>query len=78
MTETHTSDHESPMSAAEQLAAKRRAASFGDEEAEHVSAVTTAITAGGGTPVKKPTFSFPVTNQAGFRKLTKAGPLIKK
>ena len=42
---------------------------FGDEEAEHVSALTKAITSLGGKPVKMPTFAFPVTNQAGFLKL---------
>jgi Ferritin-like domain len=49
--------------------AKSLAALFGDEEAEHVAALTKAITASGGKPVKKPTFVFPVTNQAGFLKL---------
>ena len=49
--------------------AKSLAKSFGDEEAEHVGALTKAITSSGGKPVKKPTFSFPVTNQAGFLKL---------
>lgn len=49
--------------------AKSLASSFGEEEAEHVAALTKAITAGGGKPVKKPTFVFPVTNQASFLKL---------
>jgi hypothetical protein len=49
--------------------AKALAKSFGDEEAEHVAALTKAIGATGGKPVKKPTFAFPVTNQAGFLKL---------
>ena len=49
--------------------AKTLAASFGDEEAEHVSALSKAITASGGKPVTKPTFSFPVTNQTSFLKL---------
>src|SRR5579875_238492 len=49
--------------------AKALAASFGDEEAEHVAALTKAITGLGGKPVKKPTFSFPVSNQASFLKL---------
>ncbi len=49
--------------------AKRLAAMFGDEESEHVAALTKAITASGGKPVKKPMFSFPVKNQAGFLKL---------
>ena len=49
--------------------AKSVAKSFGEEEAEHVAALTKAITAAGGKPVKKPTFVFPVTNQASFLKL---------
>jgi hypothetical protein len=50
-------------------AAKKYASSFGDEEAAHVAALTKAIKASGGKPVKKPTFVFPVTNQSGFLKL---------
>ncbi|MGH2892677.1 MAG: ferritin-like domain-containing protein [Solirubrobacteraceae bacterium] len=49
--------------------AKALAKSFGDEEAAHVGALTKAITALGGKPVKMPTFAFPVTNQASFLKL---------
>jgi len=49
--------------------AKTLAASFGDEEAQHVAALTKAITSLGGKPVKKPTFAFPVTDQASFLKL---------
>ena len=49
--------------------AKTLASSFGDEEAEHVAALTKAITAAGGKPVKKPTFAFPVSNSAAFLKL---------
>jgi Ferritin-like domain len=49
--------------------AKALASQFGDEEAEHVAALTKAITAAGGKPVKKPTFAFPVTNPARFLKL---------
>ncbi len=49
--------------------AKMLAQSFGDEEAEHVAALTKAITAAGGKPVAQPKFVFPVTNQAGFLKL---------
>jgi hypothetical protein len=49
--------------------AKTLAASFGDEEAQHVAALTKAITSLGGKPVKKPMFAFPVTNQASFLKL---------
>src|ERR1700733_5623658 len=49
--------------------AKTLAQSFGDEEANHVAALTKAITAAGGKPVAKPTFAFPVTDQASFLKL---------
>jgi hypothetical protein len=49
--------------------AKSLATMIGDQEAEHVAALTKAITAAGGKPVKKPTFAFPVTNQASFLKL---------
>ncbi len=49
--------------------AKTLAAMFADQEQEHVGALTQAIKQGGGTPVKKPTFVFPVTNQASFLKL---------
>jgi hypothetical protein len=49
--------------------AKTLASMFGDEEAEHVAALTKAISGTGGKPVKKPTFSFPVTDQASFLKL---------
>ncbi len=49
--------------------ARKLASTFGDEEAEHVSALTKAITGSGGTPVKKPTFVFPVSDQASFLKL---------
>ncbi len=50
-------------------AAKSLATMIGDQEAEHVAALTKAITAAGGKPVKKPTFVFPVSNQASFLKL---------
>jgi hypothetical protein len=50
-------------------AAKKLAASFGDEEAEHVTALTKAIVGAGGMPVKKPKFAFPVTDQKSFLKL---------
>jgi ferritin-like protein len=49
--------------------AKMLATSFGDEEAEHVAALTKAIKAGGGKPVKKPTFVFPVHDASAFLKL---------
>lgn len=46
--------------------AKALATSFGDEEAEHVTALSKAISSSGGKPVKKPSFVFPVTNQKTF------------
>jgi hypothetical protein len=49
--------------------AKSLARSFGDEEAEHVAALTKAITASGGKPVKKPMFVFPGKDQKSFLKL---------
>src|SRR5579875_600802 len=49
--------------------AKTLASSFGDEESEHVAALTKAITGLGGKPVTKPTFAFPVSNQTSFLKL---------
>jgi Ferritin-like domain len=45
---------------------------FGDEEAEHVTALTQAIRGAGGKPVKKPRFSFPVSDQRGSLKLAYA------
>jgi Ferritin-like domain len=52
--------------------AKHLAVLFGAEEAEHVTALTQAIRGAGGKPVKKPRFSFPVTDQRGFLKLAYA------
>jgi hypothetical protein len=49
--------------------AQALARTIGGQEAEHVAALTKAITAAGGTPVKAPTFVFPVTDQASFLKL---------
>lgn len=49
--------------------ARSLAARFAEEEQQHVDALTRAIQAAGGTPVKKPTFVFPVTDQASFLKL---------
>jgi hypothetical protein len=49
--------------------AKKYAALFAEEENAHVQALTKAISAGGGTPAKKPTFVFPVTDQKSFLKL---------
>ncbi len=45
------------------------ATTFGDEEAQHVDALTAAIKRVGGTPAKKPTFSFPGGGQQAFLKL---------
>jgi hypothetical protein len=50
-------------------AARRLAAQIGDQESQHVDALTHAIKAAGATPVKQPRFAFPVTDQAGFLKL---------
>ena len=49
--------------------AKALAAEFGNEEADHVAALSNAISAAGGKPVKAPMFSFPVTDQSSFLKL---------
>jgi rubrerythrin len=49
--------------------AKSLAAMFGAEEMQHVGALTQAIKQGGGTPVKMPTFAFPVTNEKTFLSL---------
>jgi hypothetical protein len=46
--------------------AKAYAKEFGAEEAAHVAALAAAIKQLGGTPVKKPTFVFPATNQSSF------------
>jgi len=39
---------------------------FGEQEAEHVAALTSAIKSLGGTPVAKPQFVFPVSNEKTF------------
>jgi hypothetical protein len=46
--------------------AKAYAKQFGAEETEHVAALIAAIKQLGGTPVKKPRFVFPVTNESSF------------
>src|SRR5271154_2321586 len=46
--------------------AKSYATMFGEQEAQHVTALTSAIKALGGTPVKKPQFVFPVSNEKTF------------
>ena len=49
--------------------AKAYARQFGAEEEAHVSALTAAVKQLGGTPVSKPTFVFPVTNESSFLQL---------
>jgi len=49
--------------------AKSLAALIAGHEQQHVDALVKAIKGAGGSPVKKPTFVFPVTNQASFLKL---------
>ncbi len=46
--------------------AKAYADQFGEEEAQHVAALMGAIREMGGTPVKKPEFVFPVSNEKTF------------
>jgi len=46
--------------------AKAYATQFGAEETEHVAALVAAIKQLGGTPVNKPRFVFPVTNESSF------------
>jgi hypothetical protein len=46
--------------------AKSYAALFGEEEQDHVNALSTLIKQLGGTPVKKPTFVFPARSQSSF------------
>ena len=48
---------------------KSLAKEFGDQEAEHVKALTAAIKSLGGKPVKAPTVAFPLKDQASFQKL---------
>ena len=49
--------------------ARSLAKTFGEEEAEHVKALTGAVRSLGGTPVAKPTFVFPVTDEKSFLQL---------
>jgi hypothetical protein len=46
--------------------AKSYATLFGEEEQDHVMALTAAIKQLGGTPVAKPTFVFPVSSESTF------------
>jgi rubrerythrin len=45
---------------------RRLASVFGEEEAEHVKALTTAIRGAGGKPVKAPRVHFPFSNEKAF------------
>jgi len=49
--------------------ARRLAALFAGQEQEHVDALAQAVRGAGGTPVRKPAFAFPASDQAGFLKL---------
>jgi Ferritin-like domain len=49
--------------------AKSLAALIAGHEQQHVDALVKTIRGAGGTPVKKPTFDFPVSDQASFLKL---------
>jgi hypothetical protein len=49
--------------------AKSYAKMFGEEEADHVNALTAVIKQMGGKPVAKPAFVFPATSQSSFLKL---------
>lgn len=46
--------------------AKSYAKLFGEQEAEHVKALTSAIESLGGKPAAKPTFAFPVSSPSSF------------
>ncbi len=49
--------------------AKSYAKMFGEEEADHVNALTAVIKQMGGKPAAKPSFVFPVTSQSSFLSL---------
>lgn len=69
--------------------AKSYATQFGEQEQDHVTALTTTIKQLGGAPVAKPSFVFPVGNEKSFLALASvlentgvgayngAGPLLK-
>jgi Ferritin-like domain len=69
--------------------ARSYARMFGEQEREHVSALTTVVKQMGGTPAAKPTFVFPVSDERSFLALAStlentgvgayngAGPQIK-
>ncbi len=48
---------------------KKLAQLLGAHERAHVAAIKATVTKLGGTPVKKPTFVFPITDEASFLKL---------
>lgn len=48
---------------------KKMAQQFGDAEQAHVDALAATIKDLGGTPVKSPRFSFPISDEASFLKL---------
>jgi hypothetical protein len=49
--------------------AKALVSMFGDQEDQHVMALTSAVKGAGGTPASMPKFDFPVDNQASFLRL---------
>ncbi len=49
--------------------AKAYASMFGEQESDHVNALTAVIKQMGGTPAAKPTFVFPVSDEGSFLKL---------
>jgi rubrerythrin len=48
---------------------KKLAKEFGDQESQHVDALTATVKKLGGTPAKKPTFMFPMKDEQSFLKL---------
>jgi ferritin-like protein len=68
---------------------KTFASQFGDDETQHVDAITATVKKLGGKPAAMPSFSFPITDEASFLKLAEtledtgvaayngAGPAIK-
>ena len=48
---------------------KNLAKEFGGEETEHVDALTATVKKLGGKPAKRPTFTFPIKDEASFLKL---------
>jgi rubrerythrin len=48
---------------------KKLAKEFGDAESQHVDALTATVKKLGGTPAKRPTFTFPIKDEQSFLKL---------